>query len=80
MYADDICIIASSSSALFKLLKMCTEFLKDNTIIFSTTKSKYMCFKSKGLSYLLISQYMYLNGAVLTTVGKTKYLGIFNDL
>ena len=28
MYADDTCIIAQSPSALFKLLKICTEFAK----------------------------------------------------
>ena len=32
MYTNDTCIIAPSPSALFKLLKLCTEFIQDNTI------------------------------------------------
>ena len=54
MYADDTCIITHSQSALFKLLKICTQFAKDNTIICNRSKSKYMCFKAKSLSNLLI--------------------------
>ena len=78
MYADHICIISPSPSSLYKLLKICTEFTKDNTILFNRCKSKYMCFKPKRLSNLLIPD-MYLNGELLTTFAKTKYLGVVID-
>ena len=41
MNADDTCIIALSPSAWFKLRKVCTEFAKDNTIMFNRSKSDY---------------------------------------
>ena len=53
-------------------------FVKDKTIIFNRSKSKYMWFKPKLLSNLLIPD-IYLNWEVLTTAGKTKYLGVFID-
>ena len=37
-----------------------------------------MRFKPKSLSNLLIPD-MYLNGEVRTTIGKTKYFGVFID-
>ena len=52
MYADDTCIIAPLPCALFELLKIYTEFVKDNVVIFNKGKSKYMCFKPKSLSNL----------------------------
>ena len=44
MYADDTCIIVPSLSALFRLLKICTEFSKENTIIFNGRKCKVYVF------------------------------------
>ena len=76
MYTDGACIIAQSPSALFKLLKICTEFDKENTIIVINSKSKYVYFKPKVCR---ICSDLYLNGEVLTTVGKTKYLGVCID-
>ena len=38
----------------------------------------YMCFKRKSLSNLFIPD-IYLNGEVLTSISKTKYLGVFID-
>ncbi len=75
MYADDTCIIAPSPSALFKLLALCTEFAAENSIVFNSSKSKYMCFKPKSLSNLYVPD-MYLNDKVLKCTSDTKYLGV----
>jgi hypothetical protein len=78
MYADDTCIIAPAPSAMYKLLKICTEFAKNNSIVFNHTKSKYLCFKPKSLLNLYVPD-MYFNGEVLTSVTCTKYLGVVID-
>ena len=46
MYADFTCIIAPSQSAMFKLLKICTELTNDNTI----------CFTGANLSICVLTQ------------------------
>ena len=75
MYADDTCILAPSPSALHKLLHQCATFADENTIVFNTSKSKYMCFKPKCLSKLKVPD-VFLNGEVVPQVGHTKYLGV----
>ena len=78
MYADDTCIIAPSPCSLYKLLGECSDFAIENTILFNSSKSKYMCLKPKSLSKLHVPN-MYLNGELLKCVSKTKYLGVFID-
>ena len=41
MYADDICLLATSALGLQKLLEMCYGFSHDNDIIFNSLKSVY---------------------------------------
>ena len=64
MYADDTCIITPSPSAMYKLLKICTKFAEDNSIIFNSSKSKLMCFKPKSLKSLYVPD-MYFNDKIL---------------
>ena len=78
MYADDACVIAPSPSAMYELLNTCSIFAEENSVIFNSSKTKFMCFKPKSLSTLHVPD-MYLNGQVLTYVSKIKYLGVFID-
>ena len=73
MYAD-----AVHYCALYKLLAVdiCVVFAKDTTIIFNSTKSKYMCFKPKSLPNLAVPD-LYLNDKVFTCISKSKYLRFF---
>ena len=47
LYADDICILASSPFALQKLLHMCCDYANKNDISFNAKKSKIMIFQSR---------------------------------
>ena len=75
MYADDTCIIASSPSALQRLLNICVAFAHSNFVLFNEKKTKCMCFKPKSLANLHIPK-IYLNEVPLTFATSCKYLGI----
>ena len=47
MYADDICLSASSALESQKHLEMCYVFSQDNGIIFKSLKSVYVVFRPK---------------------------------
>ena len=48
MYADDICLLAPTASAMQSLLDVCYEYCTDNDILFNPIKSMH-CFQTKGL-------------------------------
>ena len=48
MYADDICLLAPTASAMQSLLDVCYEYGTDNDILFNSIKSMH-CFQTKGL-------------------------------
>ena len=75
LYADDTCILAPSATALQRLLNICTEYAKTNSILFNETKTKCMYFKTKRLSNLYVPQ-LRLDGNCLKWVDNCKYLGI----
>ena len=75
MYADDTCIIASSPSALQRLLNICLDFADSNFVLFNENKTKCMCFKPKSLANLYIPK-IYLNEVPLTFVTSCKYFGV----
>ena len=53
MYADDICLMASSAIGLQKMLDVCFDFSLRNNIMFNPVKSVCVTFKPKKskLSY-----------------------------
>ena len=73
MYADDICLMASSAIALQKIVNLCYEFSQSNDIIFNPIKSQCMVFEPNR--FKLYSPAVYLNGNIIDYVKKTKYLG-----
>ena len=73
MYADDICLMAPSAITLQKMLNLCYEFSQSNDIMFNPIKSQCMVFKPNRLK--LYCPAVYLNGNIIDSVEKTKYLG-----
>lgn len=75
LYADDTCILSPSPSAQQKLLDICSEYAKENCLIFNESKTKSMCFLPSKLTQLFIPC-LYLNGKSLVFVKEIKYLGL----
>eukprot|EP00914_Ancora_sagittata_P033344 GHVO01067210.1.p1 GENE.GHVO01067210.1~~GHVO01067210.1.p1 ORF type:complete len:383 (-),score=-6.21 GHVO01067210.1:742-1737(-) len=74
-YADDICLLAPSSSALQKLINVCSSYGVQHDIIFNSLKSFHLIFKPRNCNYVLPRNH--LNSTVLPSVNGTKYLGVF---
>ena len=76
MYADDICLMASSPTALQELINICYDFSIRNDLSFNSFKSYFMVFKPK--SYKLSCPLLYMdsqNCQVLKYADNVKYLG-----
>ena len=54
MYADDICLLALSASAMQSLLDVCYDYGSDNDILFNPIKSVYTIFKPKAHKLYLL--------------------------
>ena len=53
MYADDICLLAPSASAMQSLLDVCYDYGSDNDILFNPIKSVDTIFKPKAYKLYL---------------------------
>ena len=73
MYADDICLLAPSASAMQSLLDVCYDYGSDNDILFNPIKSVYTIFKPKA--YKLYLPPVFIGADVLKYVAESKYLG-----
>ena len=81
LYADDSCIIASSPSALQKLLNICCEYAETNSIIYNELKTKCICFKPSNCKDLSVPA-LFLKRVQLKFVNSIRYLGVIisNDM
>ena len=52
LYADDICLLAPTASAMQTLLDVCYEYGIDNVILFNPIKSVCTVFKPKVINYI----------------------------
>ena len=78
MYADDICLLALTASAMQSLLDVCYEYGTDDNILFSPIKSICTVFKSKG--YKLYLPTVFIGQEALKYVSESKYLSFsFSD-
>ena len=73
MYADDICLLAPTASAMQSLLDVCYEYGTDNDILFNPIKSICTVFKPKG--YKLYLPTIFIGQEALKYVFESKYLG-----
>ena len=73
LYADDLCLIAPTRSAMQELLRVCEEYCSEYCLSFNVKKSKVLIFgnaKSDSICNLV------LNDKCLDFVDEWKYLGV----
>ena len=78
LYADDICLLAPSASAMQSLLDICYKYGIDNDILFNPIKS--VCTVFKPNAYKRFTSTDFIGDDALKFAKKAKYLGFtFND-
>ena len=78
LYADDICLLEPTASAMQTLLDVCYEYGIDNDILFNSTKSVCTVFKPKA--YKLYLPTVFIGSDALKLIKESKYLGFtFSD-
>ena len=73
LYADDICLLAPTASAMQTLLDVCYEYSIVNDILFNHIKSVCTVFKSKA--YKLYLPTIFIGTDALKFIKESKYLG-----
>ena len=73
MYADDICLLAPSASAMQSLLDVCYDYGSDDDILFNPIKSVCTIFKPKAYKLYLPS--VFIGSDALKCAAESKYLG-----
>ena len=77
-YADDICLLASTASAMSSLLDVCYTYGIDNDILFNPIK--YVCTVFKPKPYKLYLSTVFIGQDELKYISESKYLGFsFSD-
>ena len=74
MYADDICLMATSPAALQELIDICYNFSVKKDLSFNSFKSYCMVFKLK--SYTLSCPRLYMDNQLLKYTDDIKYLDL----
>ena len=74
LFADDICLLAPTRSALEKMISTCTGYCSRYGLDFNTKKSKIMVFSGKKVSYDSLKP-IYMNGKLVDYVNSVTYLG-----
>ena len=73
-YADDLCLVSLSSSAMQKLSDMCSTYAIEHTLTHNGCKSYSLCFKPKHIKFY--APCFYLNKLEIRKVDQCKNLGI----
>ena len=74
LFADDICLLAPTHSALSKMIEICTNYCKQSCFSFNPKRSKIVVFSRKKLDHDQMMQ-VTLQGKVIDYVQSIKYLG-----
>ena len=74
LYADDICLMAPTATAMQCMLDICYNYGLDNDVLFNPLKSVCMLFKPK--EHKLYRSNIMIGTEVLKYVDNIKYLGI----
>lgn len=75
LFADDICLLAPTRSALEKLISMCSDYCKPLGIMFNQKKSKILVF-SKSKVELDSLMPICLDGKDIEYTDSVRYLGV----
>ena len=73
-YADDLCLIALSSSGMQHLLDLCSVYATNHQLSYNATKSFSLCFKPNQIK--IKPPDFAFGGKVIPSVDQCKYLGI----
>ena len=73
MYADDICLMAPTGTAMQNLLDVCHNYGAANDILFNNLKSVCILYKPKY--YKLVGPSVNIGSEPLRFVNETKYMG-----
>ena len=73
LYADDICLLAPSASAMQSLLDVCYEYGTDNDILFNPINSVCTVFKPK--TYKRFTPKVFIGDDALKFTKEAKYFG-----
>ena len=76
-FADDIILMAPSSSGLQLLIDKLTEKVSSLCLKINQDKSQFIVFECKGSKSGSVTPFVYLNGNQLKRTDKCKYLGVF---
>ena len=75
LYADDLCIVSSSSAGLQQLQSICDQYCASHSLTFNVRKSVCMFFKCKMIK-LCDNVPVVLSGNNIDFVNETKYLDV----
>ena len=75
IYADDLCVISLSSSALQSLLNICTEYCQLHDLTFNAKKSVCMFFRSSVNKHCGLSD-NFISSTICEFANEVKYLGV----
>ena len=76
LYADDICLMTPTATAMQCMLDICYNYGLDNDVLCNPLKSVYMLFIPTGYTCMLYRPNIMIGIEVLKYVDHTKYLGI----
>ena len=74
LFADDICLLAPTRSALSKMIQTCAAYCKEFGLTFNAKKSKIMVFSKNNVDYENLSPIL-LNEREVEYVDSVTYLG-----
>ena len=75
LFADDICLLAPTRSALQKLINSCESYCKEYCLTFNPTKSKILVFSKKTVNLSGLEP-VTINGKPIEFIESIKYLGV----
>ena len=75
LFADDICLMAPTRSALQKMIDTCYNYCFENGLSFNSLKSKVLIFSRQRVDLDKIKP-LHLNGSKIDFVSQIKYLGM----
>ena len=73
-FADDLCLLAPTRSALQKMMDVCSQFCSNHVLAFNPKKSKVVVFSTKAVCYDNYVPLM-LGSSAIEYVNSIKYLG-----
>jgi len=78
-YADDLTLLAPTAEAMRFMLKVCSDYATEFSIMFNPNKTKYMLFRPTGKPVSVYTRF-YINGSLVDYVNEWMHLGNILDV